>query len=123
MDRAVEMRAVEIRSYALQPGTRNAFHALMRDRAVPMRRRWEVDVVAYGPSPHAADSYYLIRGDRDVAQRQASQDAFYGGDEWRSGPRAAILRPILHFTSIVLSVVDAAIDALRATAPPTPAAR
>ena len=110
-------RAVEIRSYELQPGTREAFHALMSDQAVPMLRRWNVDVVAYGPSDHDADSYFLIRAYRDVAERDASQDAFYGGDEWRNGPREAVLAPIRHYTSVVLMLDEATIDGLRLAKP------
>jgi hypothetical protein len=52
---------VEFRSYNLKPGTRAAFHALFESEALPMLRRWNVDVVAYGASPHDDDSYYLIR--------------------------------------------------------------
>jgi hypothetical protein len=66
---AIATSAVEIRSYALMPGTRDAFHRLMSGEAVPMLRRWQVDVVAHGPSPHDDDSYYLIRSYRDLAER------------------------------------------------------
>lgn len=106
-------RAVEIRSYSLKPGTRAAFDRLMSEQALPMLQRWKVDVVACGPSPHDDDSYYLIRAYDDLAHRQASQDAFYGSDEWRNGPREAILAPIESFTSVVLMLDDAAILALR----------
>ena len=112
-NRAAGNHCVEIRSYELQPGTREAFHALMRERAIPMLRRWNIDVVAFGPSPHDDDSYYLIRAYRDVDERQASQDAFYASDEWRRGPREAILAPIKHSTSVVLTLDDAGIDVLR----------
>lgn len=78
-----------------------------------MLRRWNVDVVACGPSPHDADSYYLIRAYRDTNEREASQDAFYGSDEWRLGPREAILALIDTYTSIVLMLDDAALEALR----------
>ncbi len=43
-------RVVEIRSYNLKAGTRDRFHALFLREALPMLRRWKVDVVAYGPS-------------------------------------------------------------------------
>lgn len=105
--------AVEIRSYNLKPGTRDAFHALMAQQALPMLRRWNVDVVACGPSPHDADSYYLIRAYRDIAEREASQDAFYGSDEWRQGPREAILALIDTHASIVPMFDDATVQALR----------
>ena len=107
--------AVEIRSYTLKSGTRDAFHSLMTQQALPMLRRGNVDVVACGPSPHDADSYYLIRAYRDIKEREASQDAFYGSDEWRQGPREAILALIDTYTSIVLMLDDAALQALRRT--------
>ena len=83
--------AVEIRSYSLKPGTRDEFNRLISTQALPMLRRWQVDVVAFGPSPHDETAYYLIRAYRDLAERQSSQDAFYGSDEWRRGPRESIL--------------------------------
>ena len=105
--------AVEIRSYNLKPGSREAFHRLMTAQSLPMLQRWGVDVVACGPSPHDADSYCLIRRYRDLAERQASQDALYGSDEWRNGPREAVLALIDRHTSVVLQLEDAAIQALR----------
>ena len=83
--------------------------------AVPMLRRWQVDVVAHGASAHDDDSYYLVRRYRDVAEREASQDAFYGSAEWREGPREAILALIDTYTSIVLEL-EAGIAALRQAA-------
>lgn len=106
-------RVVEIRSYLLRPGTRPAFHRLMTQQALPMLGRWQVDVVAHGPSLHDDNSYYLIRAYRDVAQRDSSQDAFYGSDEWRHGPREAILALIVNFTSVVMPLDDHGMDALR----------
>lgn len=104
---------VEIRSYALKPGTRADFNRIATQQAIPMLRRWDVDVVAHGPSPHDDDSYYLIRAYASLADRQQSQDAFYGSQEWKDGPRAAILALIEHFTSIVLELDPATVDALR----------
>ena len=106
-------RAVEIRSYTLRPGTRDAFDALMRERAVPLLRDFGMDVVACGPSPHDADAYTLIRAWHDLADRAASQDAFYGGAAWREGPREAILALIEQFASTVLLLDEATIDVLR----------
>jgi hypothetical protein len=95
---------VEIRSYNLKPGTRDVFDRLMREQSLPMLQRWAVDVVAYGASSHDADSYFLIRAYADLAQRQHSQDAFYGSAEWRAGPRAAILELIENFTSVAMDM-------------------
>jgi len=106
-------RFVEVRAYALKPGTREAFDRIASRQAIPMLRRWEVDVVAHGPSPHDDDSYYLIRAYASLAEREQSQDAFYGSQEWKDGPRAAILALIENFTSIVLELEPATVEALR----------
>ncbi|MET0582071.1 MAG: NIPSNAP family protein [Pseudoxanthomonas sp.] len=104
---------VEIRSYALKPGTREEFDRLATQQAIPMLRRWDVDVVAHAPSPHDGDSYYLIRAYASLADREQSQDAFYGSQEWKDGPRAPIMALIENFTSIVLELDEATVDALR----------
>jgi len=95
---------VEIRSYNLQPGTRDAFHKRFVEKALPMLHRFKVDVVAYGPSLADADSYFLIRSFPSVEARQKSEDAFYGSDEWKQGIREATLADIVNYTTIVRSV-------------------
>lgn len=104
---------VEIRSYTLKAGTRPMFHQLMHNKAMPMLKRWNVDVVAHGASRHDDNSYYLIRVYASLDERQQSQDAFYGSDEWIHGPREAILALIDTYTSIVLELDDATVDSLR----------
>ena len=104
---------VEIRSYNLKPGTRDEFHRLVLERSMPMLERWNVDVVAFGPSPHDEDSYYLIRRYESLADRERSQDAFYGSDEWRKGPREAIVALIVSDTSVVIELDEAAVQGLR----------
>jgi hypothetical protein len=104
---------VEIRSYALLPGTRQRFHQRFVTEALPMLRRWNIDVVAAGASLHDADSYYLIRAFGSVAERERSEDAFYGSDEWRQGPREAILADIASYTTVVMELDDATLTGLR----------
>lgn len=106
-------RLLEIRSYKLKPGTLDEFHRLVTEQSVPMLLRWGVDLVAYGPSPQDPDSYFLMRAYADDAQRQASQDAFYGSDEWRLGPRQAILDCIESDATISLELDEAVIEGLR----------
>ncbi len=107
------MKIVEVRSYNLLPGVRDRLHTLMLDEAMPMLKRWNVDVVAFGPSPHDEISYYLIRAYNSLEDREQSQDAFYGSDEWKNGPREAILACIDNFTSIVLQVDEPTLQGLR----------
>ena len=104
---------VEIRSYNLKHGTRDEFHRLFIEEAFPMLKRWNVDVVAYGPSLHYKDSSYLIRRYDSLAHREQSEDAFYGGDEWRQGPREAIVSLIENYTEVVLELDKATVRGLR----------
>jgi ketosteroid isomerase-like protein len=78
-----------------------------------MLKRWKVDVIGYGPSLHDADSYFLMRGFEGVEQRQQSEDAFYGSDEWKQGPRERILADIDSYTTIVIRLDAVTLDGLR----------
>jgi ketosteroid isomerase-like protein len=104
---------VEIRSYNLKAGTREHFRELFEQQARPMLARWKVDVVAYGPSLHDSDTFFLMRAYTSLENRQQSEDAFYGSDEWRQGPREAILACIDSYTTLVVQLDDATIAGLR----------
>ena len=104
---------VEIRSYNLKTSTRDEFHRLFVEESFPMLERWNIDVVAYGPSPHDQNSYYLIRRYDSLAQREQSQADFYGSDEWRQGPRQAIIALIENYTEIVIELDKSTIQGLR----------
>jgi NIPSNAP len=104
---------VEIRSYNLKSGARGEFHRLFLETAFPMLKRWNVDVVAYGPSLHDENSYYLMRRFDSLAHREQSENAFYGSEEWRQGPREPILALIENYTECVLELDDVTIDGLR----------
>lgn len=113
-DQAAGARAtVEIRSYALRPGTGDAFHRIVVEEAVPMLQRWGVDVVAHGPSLHDPDAYYFVRAYADLDERARSHDAFYGSEEWRDGPRDRILALIESYTTVVIGLDAEGLDAFR----------
>jgi len=104
---------VEIRSFNLKPGTRDEFHRLFLEDALPMLKRWKVDVITYGLSLHDENSYYLIRRYDSLAHREESEAAFYGSDEWRQGPREAIIALIENYTEIVLELDEVTVQSLR----------
>ena len=104
---------VEIRSYNLKPGTGAEFHRLVLEHSLPMLQRWNVDVVAFGPSRHDEDSYYLMRRYDSLAHLEQSENAFYSSDEWREGPREAIVSLIDNYTSIVLELDEVTVQGLR----------
>ena len=82
-----------------------------------MLKRWNVDVVAYGPSLHDEDSYYLMRRFDSLAHREESEDAFYNSDEWRKGPREAIVSLIENYTEVVIELDEVTVKGLRGVQP------
>lgn len=106
---------LEIRSYNLKSGARDDFHRRFERDSLPLLRRRQVDVVAYGPSQHDRDSYYLMRTFPDLTARERTEGAFYSSPEWLSGPRAAVLAAIDSYTTVVIRVDDATLRGLRRT--------
>jgi hypothetical protein len=104
---------IEIRSIDLKPGTREAFHQLYIAEALPLLKRWNFDVVAHGPSLHDENSYYVIRRLESLAQGEQSEDEYYASDDWRQGPREAIMALIENYTDIVIELDEVAVEGLR----------
>jgi len=69
--------------------------------------------VPYGSSLHDENSYYLMRRSDSLSQREESESAFYGSDEWRKGPRENILARIENYTEFVIELNDATLQGLR----------
>jgi len=106
-------RVVEIRAYNLKVGTRERFHQRFVDDSLPLLQRYKIDVVAYGPSLGDADSYFLMRSYANLDDRRVSEDAFYGSDEWRKGPRDAVMADIESYTTVVLRLDQETVGRLR----------
>jgi hypothetical protein len=104
---------IEILLYELKPGTGGEFFSIMHDVSVPLHRAHGIDVVWHGQSMHDPDGYGLIRAFADIAALQASQEAFYASDAWRSGPREGIIARIATATKIVVPMNDEGIEGLR----------
>ncbi|MGW0894446.1 hypothetical protein [Saccharopolyspora sp. NPDC002578] len=106
---------IEIRTYRLEPGTGESFAGLLRDRSVPMLRRSGIRVLDHGLSAVAEDGHeeaYLIRAFPDLETRVAQENAFYGGDAWKTGPREEIVSRISSYHTIVLEVPEQAATSL-----------
>jgi hypothetical protein len=87
---------IEILTLSLKPNTRDKFHQLYVTESLPLLKKWRIEVVAHGPSQHDENTYYVIRSFKSLEDRQTVEDAFYSSDDWRKGPRAAILALIEH---------------------------
>jgi len=106
-------RLVEIRAYALKPGTASEFHELVTTAAIPLLDAFGIDVVAFGPSAHDGDAYFLIRSYSDLADLQSQHDAFYDSEPWLQGPRDSIVSRIQSYLSTVVWLSPESIDDLR----------
>lgn len=107
------MPVLEVRTYELEPGGRVPLERLFQEEVLPLLRAWGHDVVHWGGSPHDPDAFVLLRAYPDEASRRASQDAFYGSGDWREGPRTRMLALIRTYTSGVLPIETAVLEAWR----------
>ena len=96
-------KVIEILTLDIKPGRRDEFHKRYVTKSVPLLKKWNFNLVAYGPSLHDANSYYVIRAFKSLEDRQVSEDAFYSSDDWKQGPRDAILELVDHFAYAVIS--------------------
>ena len=94
---------IEILILNLRPGTRDEFHRLYVKESLPLQKKWNINVVANGPSLHDDNSYYVIRSFKNLEDRKKRQNDFYNSDDWQKGPRTAILSKTEHLTTVVVS--------------------
>jgi len=106
-------RLVEIRAYALKAGAAPEFHELVKTAAIPLLGTFGMDVVAFGPSAHDENAYFLIRAYDDLRDLQSQQDAFYGSEPWLKGPRASIVSRIESYLSTVVWLSPESVEDLR----------
>jgi hypothetical protein len=106
-------RLVEIRSYKLKPGSGARFHDLVTNQSMPLLRERNMDVVAFGPSLHDPDAYFLVRAYDSLEHLRSSQEAFYSSDAWRMGPRQSIIELIESDWNVVLWLSPQAVAAMR----------
>ena len=104
---------IEIRTLTLLPGTRQKFHKLYLEEALPRLQRWKFDVVAHGPSWHDENTYYVIRRYDSLAQREEMEESYYASDDWRQGPREAMLALIESYVDAVFEVDEMTVQGMR----------
>ena len=93
---------LDLRTYKLAPGGRDTFDRILRERALPMLGRHEIDVVGYGPSLVDDDHYYLARAFPSASVREQQLGAFYGSDEWRQHYERGVIELIETYHTVVI---------------------
>ncbi|MFS7253639.1 NIPSNAP family protein [Rahnella rivi] len=109
------MKTVEFLLYTLKPGTGEDFHRIMTEESAPLHRSAGMDIISFGISAHDNDAYYLIRAYNSLSQLKSSQESFYNSEEWRLGPRQAIIDRISVSVKSVLTLSNSAIESLRSS--------
>jgi hypothetical protein len=92
----------EIRIYKLKKDSPQTFYKVFTEQSLPMMKRWKIKVVDYGISLIDKESFYLIRNYESIEQRKVSQDAFYGSEEWISGPEKELMNCIDTYNTTVI---------------------
>jgi hypothetical protein len=72
---------LEVRQYTIESGLRARFHERFVQRSLPQLQQMNIDVIAFGASPHDGDCWYLVLAFPDLAALAAVEDALGTGDE------------------------------------------
>ena len=97
-----ESPVLEIRTYKLKAGRRDDFDRMFREHALPMLRRYGIDVVGSGASLHDEDHYILIRAFPSLDSRAEQLERFYGSDEWLENYDGPVMELIETYHTVVL---------------------
>ena len=94
---------IEILILNLKEGTREEFHQVYVTQSLPLLEKWKINVVAHGRSLHDKNTYYVIRLFKSLEDRQILEDTFYGSEDWKNGPREAIVSRIESSAAMVVT--------------------
>jgi hypothetical protein len=108
---------LDLRTYKVVPGSRDEFDRIFREGALPMLRRYGVEVVGYGPSLDDDDHYYLARAFPSASRREKQLGSFYGSEEWRQSFQAPVMALIETYHVVVIPLASDITDAV-SSAPP-----
>ncbi|NOT94360.1 NIPSNAP family protein [Ferruginibacter sp.] len=92
----------ELRVYKLKKGRGAEFLKVFTEQSLPMLKRWDINLVAYGISLIDEESFHLIRNYKSIEERKESQDAFYSSEEWINGPEKQIMDCIETYNTSVI---------------------
>jgi hypothetical protein len=92
---------VEMRTYKLKPGKRQAFMDMLRERSAPEHDKIGMKIVGPWPSVEDPDLCFFMRFFPDLASRDGMKDKFYEGSLWKN-ELEAIAMPMIEKYDVVL---------------------
>jgi ketosteroid isomerase-like protein len=104
---------LDVRIYRIHAGRRAEFDVLVRHETVPMARRYGQQVLAFGPSAHDDDSYFLIRAFGSPEERTEMLARFYDSEEWRTTYDARVMALIESYQTAVIAATPETVGHLR----------
>jgi NIPSNAP len=97
---------LDLRTYKLVPGGREAFDRIFREGALPLLTRHEIEVLGYGPSLADDEHYYLARAFSSASRREHQLRAFYGSEEWRQRYERDVMELIEAYHVVVIPLTS-----------------
>ena len=93
---------VEVRTYRVKPGRRDAFIAFFKERSIPALQAEGMAV--FGPlvDLEKPDVFHWLRGFPSLAERERMRSAFYDGPLWKN-ELEAIAMPMLESYEVALT--------------------
>jgi NIPSNAP len=92
---------VEVRSYRIKPGKRAEFIKLFETRAVPVLRRYGMNVIGPFLDVENPNKFVFLRSFPSLEERDRIKEAFYGGEEWKN-ELEPIAMPLLDSYDVIL---------------------
>lgn len=98
---------IEIRTYKIRPGERDAIIDLLRTRLFPVHEELGIKVLGPFPSAEDADTLVWLRAFPDADSRDTMTKTLYGGPAWKDDLEARILPAITsHHVAVVEDTAD-----------------
>ncbi len=94
---------LEIRTYQLKKGSAEVFDRAVKERAMPLLKKADFNIVNFGHSLQGEDVYYLVRQYESLDDLNKRENEFYTSDAWVNGPRAEILSHIDSYTNLIIN--------------------
>lgn len=107
---------VDIRSYRLRSCSGEAFVDLLKAKAIPLLREFDITVIDYGSSEVdelGTAGAYLLRTFDSPLDRQWRERVLYQSTAWRTGPRRDLLDQIQICRCTVVDTCQATVRQMR----------
>lgn len=93
--------AIEMRTYRIKPGKREAFLEIFREKTIPAHIEIGMKVLGPFPTIDDPDVFFWMRAFPDPVSREPMKSAFYDSDLWRSELEPVLL-PLLEKYDVIL---------------------